>query len=491
MIGSLGVVAAGHRLTAEAGAEVLRAGGTAVDAAIAAVAMACACEPVLCSPGGGGFAMVRDGASGAMSLIDFFAHTPIERQDESADGVREVFADFGTATQGFHIGPATAATPGFFSGVEALHRAGATAPLDVLVAPAAKAARAGVPVTPFQHHLSTVVAAILTATDGAAELFAPGGEVIHAGGSFRNPGLADALELMAGDGFAGSEVGRASLAQQDGRGHLTAADLDGYEAVGRAPLSVRVDGATVHLNPLPAASGVLIAHALQQLDSSDPVAAARAFLATNTARRRADRHPGGLAELAATTLRQRGTTHVSVVDRAGTACAVTVSNGEGNGEVVDGFGFMLNNILGEEDVNPVGVAGWPTDTRLSSMMCPTMIETGDGGLIALGSGGSNRIRSAISQVVLRLCFDGAELADAVTAPRLHVEGDAAGGHLDFEDRFADSIRAELGAAFPDHRAWPRPDLFFGGVHAARRAGDGSFSGIGDSRRDGVAIVVDR
>ncbi len=482
-LGSGGVVAAGHRLTAEAGAEVLRDGGTAYDAAIAALAMACVCEPVLCSPGGGGFAMIRDGATGATSVIDFFAHTPLARTSD-IEAVREVHADFGTATQAFHVGPATTATPGFFDGVEALHRAGATVPLADLVAPAARAARAGVRVTPFQHHLSTVVSAILIATESAAGLFAPDGGVLPVGAVFRNPGLADALEIMAREGFGGSAVGRACLRSQRGRGYVTADDLAGYEAVERVPLTVDVGGAAVALNPLPAAGGVLIAHTLGQLDSSRPVDVARAIAATGAARRHGD---GSLVDLSTVPLRRRGTTHVSVVDRSGTACAVTVSNGEGNGELVDGFGFMLNNILGEEDVNPDGPSSWPVDARLSSMMCPTILEAPDGSLTTLGSGGSNRIRSAMSQVILRLCLDGVDLRAAVEAPRLHVEGE----HLDFEDRFDAGVRAELCEMFPDHRAWPRPDLFYGGVHAARRERDGAFTGVGDARRDGVAIVVGR
>ena len=119
------------------------------------------------------------------------------------------------------------------------------------------------------------------------------------------------------------------------------------------------------------------------------------------------------------------------------------------------------------------------------MMCPTIIEHPDGGITALGSGGSNRIRSAIAQVIVRMCVDGSDLAMAVQAPRVHVEG----RHLDFEDRFAADFRARLCAEFPDHRAWPQPDLFYGGVHAARLVPDGAFAGAGDARRDGVAIVV--
>jgi len=484
LVGRRGVVAAGHRLTAEAGADVLRRGGNAFDAVVAALTMACVCEPVLCSPGAGGFAMIRDGESREVSVIDFFAHTPLERRPEAvaASGVREVHADFGTATQAFHIGPATSATPGFFDGVEAIHRRGATVPLDQLVASAVAAARNGIEVTPFQHHLSTVVATILTATRSAAELFAPGGNVIEAGDRFRNPGLADALETLARDGFADSAVGSACLATQAGQGYLTDADFDAYEPVERRPLTIGVGESTVHLNPLPAAGGTLIAHTLDQLDGSDPVAVARAVAATGEVRRQSD---GTLTDLSTLPLRQRGTTHVSVVDADGTACSVTVSNGEGNGELVDGFGFMLNNILGEEDVNPAGASTWPTDVRLSSMMCPTIIEGPDGGVTALGSGGSNRIRSAIAQVVLRLCVDGDGLAAAVAAPRVHVEGD----HLDFEDLFGAALRARLCGEFADHRGWPQRDLFFGGVHTVRRTYDGAFSGVGDIRRDGVAVVV--
>ena len=123
----------------------------------------------------------------------------------------------------------------------------------------------GIVVTPFQHHLSTVVAAILTATEDAADLFAPGGDLVAAGDVFRNPGLADAFEILAGEGFRGSDVGRAWCATQAGRGHLTAADLEAYAPIERAPLTIRIDGATVHLNPLPAAGGTLVAHTLDQL----------------------------------------------------------------------------------------------------------------------------------------------------------------------------------------------------------------------------------
>ena len=478
-----GAVAAGHRLTAGTAANVLSEGGHAADAAIAALAMACVCEPVLASPGGGGFAMTRDAASGRAALIDFFPHTPLKRRGDTGRGVREILADFGTATQAFHIGPATTATPGFFAGIEAIHAHGAGAPLAELFAPAVKAAREGVSVTPYQHYLATVVRPILVATAEARALFAPRGDVTGIGEISHNPGLADAFEVMAADGFAAGPVGREIVSGQRGRGHLTAQDLEAYQAVVRKPLAVMAGGDRVFLNPPPAASGTLIAYALGRLEATDGTAFARALSDTDRARRNAN---GDVAWLLDRPVRQRGTTHISVIDANGNACAVTVSNGEGNGELAGPFGFMPNNILGEEDVNPHGDDGWPENTRLASMMCPAIIETGKGGLIALGSGGSNRIRSAILQVIARLALDGAGLKEAIDAPRLHVEN----GHMDFENLFDEKTRMALTKEFSDHRSWPEPNMFFGGAHAVEMSADGGFSGAGDNRRDGVSIVVE-
>lgn len=476
-----GVVAAGHELTAAAAADVLRQGGTAFDAAIAAMAMSCVCEPILSSPGGGGFAMVRDGTTGSSQLIDFFPHTPIERRADNG-GIDQVLADFGTATQAFQIGPATVATPGFLQGVRALHAHGGTLALTDLFEPAVRAARGGFAISPFQHYLSTVVEPIATHTVEARRLFAPEGRLLRPGEAFRNPGLAGAFELFAVGDDEGL-IDRAILDNQVDRGHVGAGDLHAYEVIERAPLVVELGGATLHLNPLPAAGGTLVAHTLAHLDSPEPAAVARALLATSQARQKVG---GDLSALASIPLRQSGTTHISVIDASGTACAVTISNGAGNGEVAGEFGFMFNNILGEEDVNPAGSDAWPTNTRLSSMMCPTVVEFPDGSVVALGSGGSSRIRSAIAQVVVGLCLGGMDLDRAVMAPRMHVERE----HLDFEDLFTESARDELVSLLAGHRAWPERNLFYGGVHSVGVDGTGNFSGCGDTRRDGTAIVIE-
>ncbi len=477
-----GVVAAGHRRTAEAAEEILHAGGTAVDAAIAALVMACVCEPVLASPGGGGFAMVRDGSTGDISLIDFFPQTPLQRRQSGKTGVYKIIADFGAATQAFHIGPATSATPGFSSGIAMLHQKGGSIKLADLFLPAIKAARDGIKITPFQHYLATVVQPILTATPSASKLFTSQGEMLAVGNVFKNPGLADALELLAHSGTFDNKVARAIIDLQEQSGHLTSVDLSAYRAIERRPLALKLGASTVHLNPLPAASGALVAHSLDRLERPGAVELAGALRTTGRARHRAG---SDLHKILVQPIRAKGTTHISVIDHHGNACALTTSNGEGNGELVGEFGFMLNNILGEEDVNPAGATGWPEDIRLSSMMCPSIIEHADGSIVALGTGGSNRIRSAIAQVVMRHCLEHMDLAQAVTAPRLHVEGD----HLDFEDFFSAKHRQALCADFADHRAWPERNMFFGGVHAVRRAGDGQLSGVGDARRDGLIVIA--
>ncbi|MGI9372908.1 MAG: gamma-glutamyltransferase, partial [Hyphomicrobiales bacterium] len=446
---------------------ILRAGGNAIDAAIAASLMACVAEPVLASPGGGGFAMARQGETGTVKLYDFFTQTPLEKGNGQA-GIRKIHANFGNATQAFHIGPGTSATPGFLRGLETLANEYGRLNMPALTTPAVGRARTGIKVTPYQHYLSTVVEPILTASPKAAALFCPQGVPPSAGEIFANPDLADTLES-----FGAGEIDAIENAMICG--HLSQKDFDHYRVEQRTPLSVRIANATVHLNPAPAASGQLIAHAFKAIAGHNTEAVAAAL-------NDADQNRSALLGLPAS---YRGTTHISVIDREGNACAITVSNGEGNGELVPDMGFMVNNMLGEEDVNPYPPGEWPCKKRMSSMMCPTLVEYDDGRIISLGSGGSNRIRSAIFHVLVRILIKNFPLEKAVRAPRLHIEK----GHLDFEGFFKQPAIDALAANYSDHRVWPEANMFFGGVHAVERDAGHIFSGHGDARRDGYSILV--
>jgi gamma-glutamyltranspeptidase/glutathione hydrolase len=478
-----GVVAAGHARTAGAAAEILREGGNAFDAAIAGAWMACVCEPVLASPGGGGFAMI--GRSGEPPvLIDFFAHTPQVQAGQPEYHAAD--ADFGTTTQTFHIGHGASATPGFVPGLFQLHAQHASLPMARLIAPALGAARDGVEITPYQHFLSTVVAPILKASAASCDVYAPGGEFPAAGSVFRNQGLADLLAMLSSDGLAvyASEVVGAMVCDQAASGHLRQADFDAYEVVEREPLHMALGDLDIALNPVPSACGVLIRHTLSAMKEITPVELAAALANTDRQRRA---HDGDLHRLMAEFGQPstRGTTHISVISAEGDACAMTLSNGEGNGHIVGRFGFMLNNMLGEEDVNPAGATGWPCNERLSSIMCPTIARSAGGTLLALGSGGSNRIRSAIAGVLMNLAHPHRDIEQSVNAPRMHVEKD----HLDVEAQFDEETLAALTAAFPDHRVWPEPSMYFGGCHIAARHADGRLVGCGDARRAGSSLVA--
>ncbi|MCB9993060.1 MAG: gamma-glutamyltransferase [Hyphomicrobiaceae bacterium] len=470
-------------MTAEAAVEILRAGGTAVDAAIAAAFMACVCEPVLTSPGGGGFALLKP-ETGVPELVDFFAQTPL-RPNPNASGFDEVFADFGTTTQRFHIGPASAATPGFVPGILHLHARAATLPLEELAAPAIAAARDGFKVTAFQAHLAAVVAPILSATSAARNLFAPDGRLHAEGSHWSNRGMASFFEALcrSPQSFARQELVAAMLDTQHDS-HLGSADFEQYRVESRTPLALDLGSARVFTNPAPAAGGILVARTLMGLAGDTPLHHAEALDETDHARRDAG---GDLAQLLETLgpPQTRGTTHISVADAAGRAVAMTLTNGEGNGEIVGDFGFMLNNMLGEEDVNPKGASGWPLGVRLSSMMAPTIATGRHGELLVLGSGGSSRIRSTIAQVMAHAILANKPIDQSVFQPRLHVEGD----HLDIEAGFSHADEEALRNRFPNHRVWPGTSMYFGGCHAVARSSDGQFSAVGDPRRGGVGIVV--
>ena len=500
-----GVVAAGHELTAAAAAEILQDGGNAFDACVAGLFMTFVAEAVFSSPGGGGFLMSRRAGSDKITLFDFFAETPRKRRLASEIDFYPIYADFGPAKQEFHIGAGSSATPGVVPGLFAMHQELCRLPMKRLVEPAVRAARAGFPLTAFQAYLLTVIAPILKATTGVAKIFAPEGTLLKAGEAFSNPDLAETIAWLAEDGarlFVDGDVGQAIVAQQRDGGYLTPTDLADYRVARRTPILWPHDGAVVAFNPPPAASGALIAFGLgfvQALADAgralDATALKEVMEATNEARaahgeglaaKLADGLAKNMREAAQHPPAHRGTTHVSVIDRDGNAASASLSNGEGNGSIVGRFGFMLNNMLGEEDLSPGGLGKWRQGVRLSSMMAPTVILQSDGTVIALGSGGSNRIRTAILQVAVNLLDRGMSLEEAVEAPRLHVERD---GKLSFEPGLPEAVETAFRTLGERAHAWPAANLFFGGVHAARRVGDGDVEGAGDPRRGGVAIVV--
>ena len=516
-----GAVACGHPQTAAAAAEILEEGGTAFDAVLAAMAMACVAEPVLASLAGGGFLLARPAGSAAR-VYDFFVDTPLQQRDPRDIDFYPVLADFGTAKQEFHIGLGATATPGAVAGFFRIHEELARLPASRLVAPARRVAREGFVVGPTDHFLFSVVGPILLATQEARERFAdPLDEFrpIAAGEILTQPELDGALEALAEEGadllYRGEFGDRLCRLCAEAGGHLTRGDLAHYKVEVREPLEARYHNAQILTNPPPSAGGILIAFALDLLDATDlpdlpsvdqVETLARCMDLTNKARIEARLHEinGAQAErLAAERLfdpllleqyRQtllgrpsasRGTTHISIADAEGNLAAMTLSNGEGCGRFLPGTGIILNNMLGEQDLNPGGFHQWELGVRMASMMAPTIVFMESGRIAALGSGGSNRIRSAILQVVQQLIDRRSHVVDAVNAPRMHIEEREA----NMESGFTDEDAARLAELFPHVRRWPERNLFFGGVHAVSRETDGSFEAAGDPRRGGVCLLV--
>jgi len=142
-------------------------------------------------------------------------------------------------------------------------------------------------------------------------------------------------------------------------------------------------------------------------------------------------------------------------------------------------------MLGEEDINPHGFHNWPPDRRISSMMSPTLLAAEEGGWVATGSSGSNRIRSAILQVICNLVDFQLPLEAAVAAPRIHYEG----GLLSLEPPIADPSLADLARHWPSIKLWNNTNVFFGGAHSISWGAKGDLAGAGDPRRGGVVRYV--
>lgn len=486
-----GVVAAGHPITAEAGAQVLREGGNAVDAAVCAVLTSFAVESPLTGFGAGGFMMVHGAEE--TTLIDFFVAAPgkdrAERGVELAPVVVRFDAD---TTQTFYVGPASCGVPGTAAGLERALRRFGSAPLADLAAPGIRVAREGAPVNAEQGYILEILWPIHERLEETRALYAPEGRPLREGDVFRFPDLAEALERFAAEGaepfYRGEVAAALSGFVREHGGTLGPTDLAEYEAIEREPIRVPFRGAEVLTNPPPSSGGILIAYALSQLERlgerSGPERLVEAMGAANEARNEAfaealygDRLPGDLLG---------STTHISVLDGDGMCASVTCSNGSGSGVLVPGTGVILNNMLGEEDLNPLGFHAIAPGRRVPSMMAPTVVLRDGEIALGLGSAGSNRIRSAILQTVVRAVEEGMAAGDAVRAPRLHFEQ----GIVQAEPGIDEAALARIEARGIPVLRRPRVNLFFGGVQAvARDPSSGQLSGGGDPRRGGSVAVA--
>ncbi|MFP4311655.1 MAG: gamma-glutamyltransferase, partial [Nitriliruptoraceae bacterium] len=400
---------------------------------------------------------------------------------------------FPGADQVFHVGEASAAVPGCLAGYLHVHGARGHLPLAEVVAPARHLARAGVELGADQASIVRLLEPIFARTAEARAMFAPSGRRFADDEVVRNPQLADFLDAIASGevtGFGDPQLAPVlAAANQAGGGVLTAEDLTGYRVVERTPLLLRHAGAEVLTNPVPSFGGTLIARGLALVAAEGPAGApgSRERL-EQLARVLADvtaEHVGvgvHLTEPAPPRPRaSKGTTHVSVADADGNLAAMTTSNGTGSGITLGDTGVLANNIMGEADLHPAGFHRAPAGMRVGSMMAPSIVRRPDAPTLVLGSGGSERIRSALTQVLLGVLDDRLPLAEAILAPRIHWDGTA----LQVEPGFDPPVLDALEARWPINR-WTVQDLYFGGVHAVSTDG----AGVGDPRRGGCVATAE-
>jgi gamma-glutamyltranspeptidase/glutathione hydrolase len=453
-----GAVAAGNRDTAEAGAWALREGGTCVDAALAAVFAAFVTEGPLTGPCGGGFVLL-DEPGEPPSVLDCFFAVPSRPRDEM-DEVEIDFAD--ASTQVFHVGEASVAVPGLLPGLAEAHERRGRLPWPLLFVPALELAARPLAATEEQAFLHGILAPILQREAGGQRIYGTAG-VIDA------TDLLPTLRLLRD---AGAEALAILLPE-------LALDIERYRVRARVPLDAAFAGTTVVTTPEPSRGGAIVQAGLAALDAEERGAPgspdeARA-LATSLARAYG---ADGLAAGA----RPTGTTHVSVLDGDGAAVGLSSTLGSGSG--VFRHGFQLNNMLGERDV--IGDEPRDTGARLPSMMTPTLVLADDGlARLVAGSAGSVRLAGAILQVVEAVVGQGLPVTEAISRPRLHVDGET----VHVEGGWA----AEVGPALEDDgfdvRRWAGRNLFFGGVSAVERRADGVLGAAGDPRRGGHGVVV--
>lgn len=504
-------VAAPSEAAAEAGRTVADAGGNAVDAALAASLVTMVNEPGIVSLGSGCFVTVQPQGGGQAATVDGWVDMPGRglASERFGKGTWPITTQYGGGVT-MTIGPGSVATPGTLAAFAQVHERWGQVPWAEVFVPAIAVARGGFRLGAASRYYLEYVHDDVYGWDpvSRAVLHDGTGALVPADQMVVVPGLVETFEALAQEGadilYHGDLA--AAIAQDvlDRGGILTREDLSAYRPLTRPALQVRVADWVLGTNPPPSVGGPAVAAMLSLLrgrphgawtpdDIAVLVRVQHAVFAHRLEHLDAaadlDAEVRRLLELASSgdpgRLESPSTTHVSGVDTDGTACAVTVSSGYGAGMLAKGTGIWLNNCLGEPELNAHGLHGLSPGTRLISNMAPTVARRLDGGVLALGSPGADRITSAIVQVMAGLA-GGMSLREAIDAPRAHVRIDR---HAVARSAVVDH---EEGLRLPELSlptlAMPSNSMYFGGVTAAMYEPRTGLTAAADPRRTGAVTI---
>jgi gamma-glutamyltranspeptidase/glutathione hydrolase len=500
-------IAATGPASADAGLAAAAAGGNAVDAAIAAMVSAMTTEPGIVSAAGGAFVSIWP-AGGDPEVVDGNVEMPGRGQDPArfGDGLREVTTTYGGGLT-LYAGHGSVATPGAFAALGVAHDRHGAAPWREVLAPSILAARTGYAIGGAAASYLAITGDSVFGWDEHTRPLVRGadGAIVVAGQVVTNPDLADTLEQISVEGARSLYTGDLATriaADSDARGGLiTTADLAAYRAEVRTPLRLTLGEWDLALNPPPSVGGPMLAVMLRELaaggwDWSRIIEIQRRVLSYRHQVHdlSTDLEEDGYALLEAIDRvglaglpTSSATAHVSAVDSEGTVCAITASSGYGSGATVPGTGLMLNNCLGEPELNRLGLHALAPGTRLASNMSPSVGRSSSGEALAVGSPGADRITTALMLVLGRYCLEGLPMQQAIDAPRVHVRIlDDGSVRVDHEADEAVSAAVEsLGLQSFSHGT---TSMFFGGVGAARRLVDGTLDAAGDLRREAATRI---
>ena len=501
-------VATGSQLAADAGARVARAGGNAVDAAIAASLVSCVVEPGVCSLAASGFLTIWPAGADPV-MVDGSAVVPgmglpKERFGKAA---AEVLLDYGGGVR-TTVGHGSVAVPGNLAAYALASERYGKLPWQVLVEPAREIAHSGFPLSDASYYYLQLTHQSIYgwSEHGLAAFYDANGELRKPGSMVCIEHLDDTLQRIAEGGveeFYRGELAAQITAHIEGHGGtLTRRDMASYQARLLPTLDVQMHGWTVATDSPPALGGAVLAAMLMLMGDRPQGAWTPAEIeylirvqeaVLDFRYDRLDNSedlPGDVQDLldqAATRdlrhfLSSPSTVHASAVDTTGLACSVTVSAGYGSGVMPPGTGVFMNNSLGELELNKRGLCGWRPGSRLPSNMAPTVARHRDGAVLAIGSPGASRITTAIQQTLLNFMQLGMPLQAAVDQARLHVEQHNGQVQVAFEEALP------VKQLDVRQRMFPGISMYFGGVSASLWHPLEGFVVAADPRRAGGTAV---
>jgi len=532
-----GMIVAAQPEAAEAGAQILEAGGNAIDAAIAAAFMQGVVDPQMAGIGGFGSMQIYMPERGLHKTLEFYARAPLGvtpemwfsgAQRQSSDGFAFLLDDHAN-----EIGHLAVGVPGNVKGYAAALAHCGSMPWAEVMAPAIAQAREGFMVRPHVHWYwsqedngegqVTTARKLAFSETGRRIYFREDGSVKRPGDIVHNPDLADTLARLAEAGaedFYHGQIAQAIVQDMQAHGGLIDhADLTSYAASWADPIRIDYRGYQIATNP-PPASGAALLQLLKLMEQFDlreiPHSSAEhvALLAEAMKRMTIDKEryhadpdfapipldtllsPAYAAEQAAAirrgeraTIRRfgdkesRDTTHVVVVDKHGNCVSLTHTNGSPSGVIPAGLGFMFNGCMSRFDPRPGRPGSLEPGKRRASSQAPTIVFKDGRPHLVIGAPGGSYIAPSVAQGIMNVIDYDMPVMDAIAAPRVM----AVSNTLEVSNRIRRSVTQALQAdGYTVRRSYQ--SYAFAALHGIR-IDDGKLTGAADPQRDGAAILV--